>query len=77
MVMGALDSQQGAPAQPPPPGMDMEMPKALYGTEVISVNTNSREFWWLNFAVLVAKVALVLGEKGVERVDYEVYQVVV
>ncbi|KAJ9607133.1 hypothetical protein H2200_008205 [Cladophialophora chaetospira] len=72
-VMGVLDGQ--GPPEPPPPGT--EVPKALYGTEVISVNTSSKEYWWLNFAVLVAKVALVLGEQGVDRVDYEVYQVVV
>ena len=71
-VMSVLDGQ--APAAPPE---GAEMPSALYGTEVISVETSSKEFWWLNFAVLVARVALVLGEKGVERVDYEVFQVVV
>ncbi|KIW73776.1 hypothetical protein PV04_01869 [Phialophora macrospora] len=71
-VMAALDGQA---VEPPPPGTPM--PKALYGTEVISVNTNSKRYWALNFAVLVAKVALVLGEGGVESVDYEVYEVVV
>ena len=71
-VMSVLDGEE---PKPPPPGA--EMPKALFGTEVISVDTSSKEFWWLNFAVLVAKVALVLGEKGVERVDYEIYQVLV
>jgi hypothetical protein len=71
-VMGALDSQPPS-TEPPPPGT--EVPKALYGTEVITVNTSSKEYWWLNFAVLVAKVSLVLGEKGVDRVEYEVYQI--
>ena len=38
------------------------------------MDTSGKEYWWLNFAVLVAKVALVLGEKGFEPVDYEVHQ---
>ena len=71
-VMGLLD---GRDPGPPPEGV--EMPKALYGTEVIRVDTGSKEYWWLNFAVLVARVALVLGEGGVDRVDYEVFQVIV
>jgi hypothetical protein len=71
-VMAVLDGEE--PSAPPP---GTAMPTALYGTEVISVNTNSKRYWGLNFAVLVAKVALVLGEGGVERVDYEVYEVVV
>ncbi len=71
-VMSLLDGQT---PEAPPEGT--EMPKALYGTEVISVDTGSKEYWWLNFAVLVARVALALGEGGVDRVDYEVFQVVV
>ncbi|KIW96252.1 uncharacterized protein Z519_03320 [Cladophialophora bantiana CBS 173.52] len=76
-VMSALD---GTPAEHE--GSETaeaagEMPSALYGTEVLSCNTSSKEYWWLNFAVLVAKVALVLGPKGVEKVEYTIYQVVV
>jgi hypothetical protein len=74
-VMGVLDGQ--VPPAPPSAEDMAKMPKALYGTEVISVDTSSREWAWLNFAVLVARVALVLGPKGVESVDYEVFQVVV
>ncbi|OQV02708.1 hypothetical protein CLAIMM_07855 [Cladophialophora immunda] len=76
-VMGALD---GAPPPAASEGGDEaaeEMPAALYGTEVLWCNTSSKEYWWMNFAVLVAKVALVLGPKGVEKVDYAIYHVVV
>ncbi|KIY00365.1 uncharacterized protein Z520_04050 [Fonsecaea multimorphosa CBS 102226] len=74
-IMGALDGDAAAASAPPPPGE--EMPSALYGTEVLWCNTSSKEYWWMNFAVLVAKAALVLGPKGVEKVEYAIYQVVV
>lgn len=57
------------PANPPPEAPD------LYGFEVIQVNTSSKENWWLNFAVLVGHVRLVLGEKGVTSVDYRLFKV--
>jgi hypothetical protein len=65
----------GQTHEPPPPGA--KMPEALYGAEIVSIETSSKEYWGLNFATMVARSALVLGEGGVDRVDYEVYQVVV
>ncbi|OAP58211.1 hypothetical protein AYL99_07301 [Fonsecaea erecta] len=76
-IMGALDGDSAAAAAAAAPPEGGEMPSALYGTEVLWCNTSSKEYWWMNFAVLVAKVALVLGPKGVEKVEYAIYQVVV
>ncbi|KIW78862.1 hypothetical protein Z517_08701 [Fonsecaea pedrosoi CBS 271.37] len=88
-IMGALDgavapapdtdadADAAKTAAGPPTNEEEGMPSALYGTEVLWCNTSSREYWWMNFAVLVAKVALILGPGGVEKVEYAIYQVVV
>jgi hypothetical protein len=58
----------------PPSNPPAEAPD-LYGFEIIHVNTSSKEYWWLKFAVLVGQVKLVLGEEGVTSVDYQLFKV--
>lgn len=65
--MSVMDGN--APPESPP----AEAPD-LYGFEIIQVSTSSEEYWWLNFAVLVGQVKLVLGEKGIESVDYQLFK---
>jgi hypothetical protein len=66
----ALDGRAGE--QPGNNASDITEP---YGFEIIKATTASKEYRWLNFAVLLAHVSFVAGATGIESVVYKVFHV--